>query len=84
MAEKAAKLNELALGYAGAIITAAIMLLLGIFGPMGIYGGAAQMMQEAHMFFSLSIIGVVTGMIEAAIMGFVFGYVLALLYNKFA
>ena len=80
----AQKLNELALGYAGAIITAATMLLLGVFGNMGIYSGAAMMMQEAHMFFSLSVAGVITGMIESAVMGFIFGYVLAWLYNKFA
>ncbi|MBS3097420.1 hypothetical protein J4209_01345 [Candidatus Woesearchaeota archaeon] len=77
------KLNELALGYAAAIISAACMLLLGILGNIGIYMGAVSMMQQWHMLFSLSIGGVIAGMIEAAVIGFVFGYALAWLYNKF-
>lgn len=78
------KLNELALGYAGAIISAAGMLLLGIGGNVGFYRGAAQQMMQWHMFFSLSPLGVITGMIEAAVIGFVFAYALAWVYNKFA
>lgn len=70
----AEKLNELALGYAMAIVSAATMLLLGILGNLGIYTGAVQMMQQWHMFFSLSVIGIITGMIEAAIISFVLAY----------
>ena len=33
-------LNALALGYAGAVISVACMLLLGILGNMGLYTGA--------------------------------------------
>lgn len=79
----AEKLNELALGYAAAIISAATMLLLGILGNAGIYSTAAEQMMKWHMFFSLSIGGIIAGMIEAAIIGFIFGYVFAWLYNKF-
>jgi hypothetical protein len=49
-----AKLNSLALGYAGAIISAAAMLLLGILGNLGIYAGAAEQMMRWHMFFWLT------------------------------
>lgn len=80
----AEKLNELALGYAGAIVSAAGMLLLGIGGNMGMYAGAAQQMMQWHMFFSLTPIGIITGIAEAAIMGFVFAYAFAWVYNKFA
>ncbi|MAZ67744.1 hypothetical protein CL652_03170 [bacterium] len=59
------------------------MLLLGVFGNMGIYLGAVQMMQAWHMFFSLSFVGIVGGMIEAAIISFVFLYAFAFVYNKF-
>lgn len=76
-------LNPLALGYAGAIISAIGMLLLGILGNLGIYTGAAQMMEEWHMFFSLSIGGIIGGMVEAAIISFIALYVFALLYNVF-
>ncbi len=77
-------LNALALGYAGAIVSAVVMLVLGIFGNLSIYTGAVQMMQSAHMFFSPSVGGTITGMIEAAIISFVFLYALAAVYNRFA
>ncbi len=80
----AEKLNELALGYAGAIISAAAMLLLGIGGNIGFYAGAAQQMMGMHMFFSLTPLGIISGMIEAAVIGFVFVYAFGWLYNKFA
>ena len=78
------KLDELALGYASAIISALIMLILGILGNIGIYTGAVEMMQKWHMFFSLGIFGIITGMIEAAIISFVFAYAFGWIYNKFA
>lgn len=77
------KLNELALGYSLAIISAVSMLLLGIVGNLGIYLGAVNMMQQWHIFFSLSVFGIITGMIEAAVFGFIFGWLIALVYNKF-
>jgi hypothetical protein len=79
----AEKLNELALGYAGAIVSAACMLLLGLLGSIGLYMGAVGMMSQWHMFFSLDIVGIITGMIEAAIIGFVFLYAFGWVYNKF-
>lgn len=78
------KLNPLALGYATAILSALCMLLLGILGNLGIYLGAVEMMQRWHMFFSLSITGITTGIIEAGIIGFTAAYIFGLLYNKFA
>lgn len=80
----AEKLNALALGYTAAIISAVVMLLLGILGNVGVYTGAVQMMQEMHLFFSLSIGGIIAGMIEAAVTSFVLGYAFGWLYNKFA
>jgi len=77
------KLDKWARGYASAIISAITMLLLGILGNVGIYTGAVGMMQKWHMFFSLSIAGIIAGMIEAAIIGFVFAYAFGCFYNKF-
>lgn len=77
------ELNLIALGYTGAIISAAGMLLLGIFGNFGIYTGAVGMMQQWHMFFSPSLTGIILGMIEGGIVGFVAMYAFALVYNKF-
>ena len=79
----AQKLNEMALGYAGAIVSAAIMLLLSIGSSIGVYKNAAMQMGQMHMFYSVSIVGTVTGMIEVAVLGFVLLYALAWTYNKF-
>ena len=79
-----AKLNSLALGYAAAILAAIIMLLLGILGNIGVYTGAVDMMQQWHVFFSLSIGGIIAGMVEGAVVTFVFAYLFGFIYNKFA
>ena len=78
------KLNELALGYSLAIISALCMLFLGVFGNMGFYMGAAEMMGQWHMFFDMSTIGIMTGMIEAAIISFISGWLFAYIYNRVA
>lgn len=75
-------LNEKAFGFSAAIISSVIMGLLGIFGNLGIYTGATEQMQKWHMFFSLSIGGIITGMVEAAIISFIFAYAFARVYNK--
>lgn len=76
-------INQLAFGYAGAAVSSLAMLLLGIMGNFGIYEGAANMMKQWHMFFSLSVIGIFTGMVEAAVISFVFLYAMAWFYNRF-
>lgn len=78
------KLNALALGYAAAAVCALIMLLLGILGNIGLYMGAVEAMAQWHVFFSLSVGGIIGGMIEGAVFSFVFGYAFGWLYNKFA
>ena len=77
-------LNPLAFGYAGAITSAGAMLLLSIFGSLGFYTGAMMQMMKWHMFLSPSPLGVVGGMIEAAVISFIFLYVFAIVYNKSA
>ncbi len=78
----AEKLDALALGYAAAIISAAVMLLLGTLGNIGVYTGAVEMMVQWHMFFSLSIGGIAAGMIEAGLISFVIAFAFAWVYNK--
>jgi len=80
----AKQINKLTAGYTGAIIAGASMLLLGILGNLGIYTGAVKAMMGWHMFFSLSIAGIILGMIEAAVITFVFVYVTIWLYYKLA
>ena len=76
------KINVLALSISGAIIAGLLMLVLGIFANIGIYTGAVDMMTQWHMFFSLSILGIIAGTIEAAIITFVFMYMFGFIYNK--
>jgi hypothetical protein len=77
------KINPKAFAYAGAIISAFVMLILGVLGHLGIYTGAVQQMHKWHMFFSLNILGIIAGMVESAVISFVLCYVFAWLYNKF-
>jgi len=76
------KLNALVFGYATALIAAIIMLALGILGNLGIYLGAVEMMEQWHMFFSLSFLGIVGGMIEAVIISFIFAFLFGSFYNR--
>ncbi len=77
-----AKLKPGALAAAGAIVAVAVMLLLGIFGNLGIYSGAVEMMMKWHIFFSLSLMGIIGGMVEAAVISFVLLYLFAWIYNR--
>lgn len=77
------KLNSLAFGAAAAIVAALSMLILGIFGNIGVYQGAVGMMTQWHMFFTLTPLGIITGMIEAAVISFVSFYIFGWVYNKF-
>jgi hypothetical protein len=76
------KLNSFALGISAAIVAGLSMLILGIFGNIGVYIGAVEMMTQWHMFFSLTPFGILTGIIEAAVISFVFFYIFGWLYNK--
>ncbi|MDP3900860.1 MAG: hypothetical protein Q8Q38_00760 [bacterium] len=76
------KLDALAVAYASAILGAALMLLLGIAGNLGVYTGAVGQMKQWHMFFSLSAGGIISGMVEAAVISFAVGYAFAWVYNK--
>ncbi len=76
------KCDAKALGYSGAIVAALGMLVLGVLANLGIYTGAARMMEQWHLFFSLSVVGIIAGMLEAAVISFVALYLLAWFYNK--
>jgi len=76
------KLNQNAFAIAGAVVSAITMILLGIMGNIGIYSGAVKMMEEWHMFFSLSFLGIITGVIEASVISYLSFYLFAWTYNK--
>lgn len=76
------KLNSLAFATSATLVAALSMLFLSIFGNIGVYLGAVEMMSQWHMFFTLAPLGILTGMIEAAIISFVFFYIFGWIYNK--
>lgn len=76
------KINTRAFASAGAIVAALSMLILGVLGKIGLYKGAVEMMLQWHMFFSLTVFGIFTGMIEAAVITFIFFAIFGWLYNK--
>lgn len=78
------QLDATAFAAASAVVSAAIMLLLGVAGALGLYEGAVQMMEQWHLFFSPTVVGTVGGMIEGAIVGYVIAWTVAWLYNAFA
>jgi hypothetical protein len=59
------------------------MLLLGLAGAIGIYRGAVRMMEEWHLFFRPTVGGTLAGMVEAAVISYIFVYALARTYNAF-
>jgi hypothetical protein len=76
------ELNSFAFGTAAAIVAAIGMLVLSVVGIFGIYTGAVEMMMRWHMFYSLTPIGIITGMVEAAVISFIFFYLFAWIYSK--
>jgi len=66
--------NSLALAGTAAVVSAVAMLLLGVFGTIGVYGGAVEAMEQWHLFFEPTIVGTVAGMVEAAVISFVLMY----------
>ena len=78
------KLNEMAFATAGAKLAALGMIVLSVLGKLGLYTSAVERMQDWHMFYSLSLGGIVAGIIEAVIWTFVSFYLFAWLYNYLA
>ncbi len=75
-------LNPKALGYSFAMVSGLIMLIIGILGNFGLYLSGVSAMAEWHIFFNLSVLGIIAGIIEAGVFGFVFGWLIAVIYNR--
>ncbi len=59
------------------------MLVLSIVGRLGYGSGAVAVMAAFHIGYSLSVAGIIIGIIEGAIASFVYGYLIAYFYNRF-
>ena len=79
----AQELNAKAAGYSVALLSALCMLSMGIFGKLGIYTNAVNAMKQWHIFFDITLVGIIAGIIEGAIGGFIIGYLIVYFYNKF-
>jgi hypothetical protein len=60
------------------------MLLLSLVGLAGYFQEAVSMMQAMHLGYDLTAIGIVIGIIEAAVVSFIGGWLIAVFHNKFA
>ena len=75
------RLSTKRLGLSFGILSALLMLILGVLGNFGIYNGAVEMMISVHYFFNLSFLGIVAGMIEAFVVAGFAGIGIAYFYN---
>ncbi|MFC7020268.1 MULTISPECIES: hypothetical protein [Haloarcula] len=77
------RLDPLPFAAAAATVAAVIMLLLGLFGAIGVYEGGVEMMEQWHLFFTPTPAGTIAGILEAVIITGVFTYLFAEMYNRF-
>ncbi len=75
------KFNTQKIALTGALFSSLGMFLLSIANALGIYKGAVDMMQQWHMFYTPTVIGTITGMIEAAIITYVSIIIIVGIYN---
>lgn len=78
------KLHSHALGVAAAVIAALSMLIMGILAMAGVYMEAFQIMKAFHIGFDATIVGTLIGIIEAAVVSYIGGYLFGSVYNKFS
>ena len=78
------RLDPTALAASASTVAAAVMLLLGLFGRIGVYTGAVEMMERWHLFFRPTLLGTITGMVEAVVVTFPLAWLFAWLYNAYA
>lgn len=78
----AEKINAMALGFSLAIYGALAMLALSVLGLLGTFGPAIETMKAWHIGYTLSLGGIIIGMLEAAICFFISGLIIAYFYNR--
>ncbi|PGF14140.1 hypothetical protein CP556_24215 [Natrinema sp. CBA1119] len=59
------------------------MLLLGLFGMIGVYESGVEMMDRWHLFFTPIPAGTFAGILESVIITGVYTYMVAKLHNYF-
>lgn len=74
-------LNPNAIGLSAGILSAIGMLIIGVLAAFGVYMEAFEMMKAWHIWFDLTVIRVIIGMVEAFVFSYVVGFAFAKLYN---
>ena len=80
--------DPMAVGKAAAVMfgvwTAVLWIIatIGISSGTGVYGGMATMLKGCHLFFNMTVLGLILGTAESLVYGFIAGYAFAWLYNK--
>ena len=78
------KLDSKALGWAAAAISAISMLVLGLLAMGGFYPEGFEVMKAFHLVFDKTHVGIILGMVEAAVLSYAWGYFFGVIYNKLA
>ncbi len=58
------RIDPIAFGYTGAIISSIGMFIMWVLGGMGYYTEAVIMMERWHIFFSLNLTGLIGGILK--------------------
>ncbi len=77
-------LNVRGLGYAFALLRVAVVLVVSVLGLFGYAQGAVSLLETLHFTFSLTAAGIIAGLAETALWGFLMGMLFAWIYNRFA
>jgi len=72
------------LGIALAAVSALLMLVLSLVGLAGYGQEAVAMMQTHHIGYDLTVVGIIIGIVEAAVFSYVAAYIFGVIYNKYA
>ncbi len=76
-------LNVLGLGYAFALLRVAVVLGVSVLGLLGYAQGAVSLLETLQFTFSLTAAGIIAGLAETALWGFLMGMLFAWIYNRF-
>lgn len=73
-----------ALGLSLAFLGAISMLAISLAALAGVYTGAYEAMKAWHLFYDLTAVGIIGGLVEAAVWSYIAGVLIAWSYNWFA
>ena len=79
----AKRIDPIALGYALACMRVIVVLVFSILAMNGYALNFIEILEKLHLYYSLDLNGIISGIAETAIWGLLTGIVVGWLYNKF-